>query len=175
MMGYYKMPEQTARDTLPDGFFRTGDCGEIDEQGRLRITGRVKELFKTSRGKYVAPAPIEVKLSNHPQLEAVCVTGPNETQPFALLLLSADAQQAVACNAGLREELTAQFEGLLAQVNGTLEDHEKLDYVVLVRQLWTIESGFLTPTMKIKRNAIERCYLPKAEAWQAKRQKVIWE
>lgn len=175
MMGYYKMPEQTARDTLPDGFFRTGDRGEIDEQGRLRITGRVKELFKTSRGKYVAPVPLEAKLLNHPRLEAVCVTGPNQPQPFALLMLSADAQQAVTRNAGLREQLTAEFEALLKQVNGTLEDHEKLDYVVLVQQPWTIDSGFLTPTMKIRRDAIETCYLPNAEAWQAKRQKVIWE
>jgi long-chain acyl-CoA synthetase len=175
MMGYYKMPEQTAHDTLPDGFFRTGDRGEIDEQGRLRITGRVKELFKTARGKYVAPAPIEVKLGNHPQLEAVCVTGPNEPQPFALLMLSADTQQALAGDAGLRETLTGEFEGLLAQVNDTLEEHEKLDYMVLVRQPWTIESGFLTPTMKIKRHAIESCFLPHAETWLARRRKVIWE
>lgn len=175
MMGYYKMPEQSANDLLPDGFFRTGDRGEIDEQGRLRITGRIKELFKTSRGKYVAPAPIENKLGNHPQLEAVCVTGPSQPQPFALLMLSADAQQALTSNAGLREALTAEFELLLNQVNDTLEDHEKLDYVILVQQPWTIESGFLTPTMKIKRDAIESCYLPNAEAWRARRQKVIWE
>lgn len=175
MMGYYKMPEQSAHDLLPDGFFRTGDRGEIDEQGRLRITGRIKELFKTSRGKYVAPAPIENKLGNHPQLEAVCVTGPGQPQPFALLMLSADAQQAVIGNVGLRENLTAEFEGLLRQVNDTLEDHEKLDYLILVQQPWTIESGLLTPTMKIKRDAIESCYLPNADAWLAKRQKVIWE
>ncbi|MDO8753978.1 MAG: hypothetical protein Q7J80_08810, partial [Anaerolineales bacterium] len=100
---------------------------------------------------------------------------PSQPQPFALLMLSADAQQALTNNADLREALTAEFEVLLAQVNDTLEDHEKLDYVILVQQPWTIESGFLTPTMKIKRDVIESCYLPNAEAWQARRQKVIWE
>ena len=64
---------------------------------------------------------------------------------------------------------------MLKQVNGTLEDHEKLDYVVLVQQPWTIDSGFLTPTMKIRRDAIETCYLPNADAWLTRRQKVIWE
>ncbi len=175
MMGYYKMPEQTAHDMLPDGFFRTGDRGEVDEQGRLRITGRIKELFKTSRGKYVAPAPIESKLGNHPQLEAVCVTGPGQPQPFALLMLSADAQQALARDAGMREAMAEEFNELMEQVNDTLEEHEKLDYVVMVRQPWTIESGFLTPTMKIKREVIESYYLPNAEAWLARRQKVLWE
>src|SRR3546814_10202559 len=82
MLGYFKMPEKTAEDTTDDGFFHTGDCGEIDADGRLRVTGRVKELFKTSKGKYVAPAPIENRLSTHPKVEAVCVTGPGEPQPF---------------------------------------------------------------------------------------------
>src|SRR3546814_11400120 len=78
MLGYFKMPEKTAEDTTDDGFFHTGDCGEIDADGRLRVTGRVKELFKTSKGKYVAPAPNENRLSTHPKVEAVCVTGSEE-------------------------------------------------------------------------------------------------
>ncbi|HEY5971555.1 MAG TPA: AMP-binding protein [Pseudoxanthomonas sp.] len=175
MMGYYKLPELTAHDVLSDGFFRTGDRGEIDEAGRLRITGRVKELFKTARGKYVAPVPIEIKLGNHPKLESVCVTGPGQPQPFALLLLSAEAQQELGGNAGLRDALGATFGALLDRVNATLEDHEKLAYAVVVKQPWTTESGLLTPTLKIKREAIENLYLPNAEAWLALGQKVIWE
>ncbi|HUW52295.1 MAG TPA: AMP-binding protein [Rhodanobacter sp.] len=175
MLGYYKLPELTARDILPDGFFRTGDRGELDAQGRLRITGRVKELFKTARGKYVAPVPIEIKLGNHPKLESACVTGPGQPQPFALLMLSEDAQRELAGRVDARAELTESFECLLEQVNATLEDHEQLDYLVVVKQLWTIESGLLTPTLKIRRDAIESRYLPNVEAWHALRQKVIWE
>ncbi len=175
MMGYYKQPEMTTQDTLPDGFFRTGDRGEIDDQGRLRITGRVKDLFKTARGKYVAPVPIEIKLGNHPKLESVCVTGLGQPQPFALLLLSAEAQQDLADNAGLRDAFSADFDEFLERVNATLEDHQKLDYVVVVKQSWTTESGLLTPTLKIKRDAIENLYLPHAEEWRARGKRVIWE
>lgn len=175
MLGYYKLPEQTAQDTLPDGFFRTGDRGEFDEQGRLRITGRVKELFKTARGKYVAPVPIEVKLGNHPRLESVCVTGPGQARPFALLLLAEDARRELAGDSGACEDLGADLERLMDQVNATLEDHERLDFMVVVRQPWTIESGLLTPTLKIRRDAIEHRYLPHSEAWRAQQKKVIWE
>src|SRR5439155_15507886 len=81
MKGYYKAPELSAQAITEDGWLSTGDRGQIDEMGRLRITGRVKELFKTSKAKYVAPAPIESKLSNHPLVEAVCVTGAGRPQP----------------------------------------------------------------------------------------------
>ncbi|MCP4622100.1 MAG: AMP-binding protein, partial [bacterium] len=85
MTGYYKMPEKTAEEFTEDGFFKTGDMGEIDEKGRLKITGRLKELFKTSKGKYVAPVPIENLLANHPRLEACCVTGAGYPQPFGVV------------------------------------------------------------------------------------------
>lgn len=175
MLGYYKLPGQSAHDLLPDGFFRTGDRGEFDQAGRLRITGRVKELFKTSGGKYVAPAPLESRLASHPQLEAACVTGPGCRQPFALLLPAPDVRQAAWHDPAARARLTGQFQHLLAQVNAGVESHEKLACLVLVRETWTIENGFLTPTLKIKRDAIERHYLAQAPAWQASGQAVIWE
>ncbi len=174
MLGYYKMPDKTAEDLTPDGYFRTGDRGEIDSQQRLRITGRVKELFKTSKGKYVAPVPIEQQLGNHPKLESVCVTGPGQPQPFALLLLSPDARKEFDSGPG-RSTLQADFAALLQQVNGALEDHERMDYLVVVKEPWTMENGFLTPTMKIKRSVIEERYLPLAERWLAAGQKVILE
>jgi long-chain acyl-CoA synthetase len=173
MLGYYKMPEQTAASFTPDGFFKTGDMGEIDEQGRLKITGRVKELFKTSKGKYVAPVPIENRL-NHPKIEVVCVAGASQPQPFALVMLSLEAQQELA-NGGDRQALQAELEALLDQVNAQVEDHEKLDYLVVVKDQWTMENGFLTPTMKIKRNVIESRYEPRVERWSKMRQKVVWE
>ncbi len=171
MLGYYKMPQKTVDDLTPDGYFRTGDRGEIDSQQRLRITGRVKELFKTSKGKYVAPVPIEQLLGNHPKLEAVCVTGQGQPQPFGLLLLSPEARHELNGNTANQ----ADFVTLLQQVNDTLEGHERLDYLVVVKDPWNMENGFLTPTMKIKRGVIEERYLPMADHWLKAGQKVIWE
>jgi long-subunit acyl-CoA synthetase (AMP-forming) len=153
----------------------TGDRGEIDERGRLKITGRVKELFKTSKGKYVAPVPIENKLNNHPKVEVVCVTGPSEPQPFGLLMLSLDALKELERGEIDRDTLTREFHSLLEEVNSSLEDHEAMDYVVVVKDQWTMENGFLTPTMKIKRNVIEERYMPNAGHWVTRKQKVIWE
>ena len=175
MIGYYKMPGKMEEELTTDGYFRTGDRGEIDEKGRLKITGRVKELFKTSKGKYVAPVPIENKLNNHAKLEVVCVTGPSQPQPFALFMLSLDAQKELSRGELQKDQLTAEFHDLLKEVNETLEDHETLDYVVVVKDQWTMENGFLTPTMKIKRNVIEERYLNNADEWVTRKVKVIWE
>jgi long-chain acyl-CoA synthetase len=174
MLGYYKMPEKTAAEMTPDGYFKTGDRGEFDEEGRLRITGRVKELFKTSKGKYIAPAPIENKF-NSPRIEVTCVTGPDLPQPFILLMLSLETRQALDKGTLSRDTLTAEFAHLLIQVNVTLEDHERLAFAVVVKDQWTMENGFLTPTMKIKRNVIEARYLPFAQAWQNQGETVVWE
>ncbi|MEK6788063.1 MAG: AMP-binding protein [Pseudomonadota bacterium] len=175
MMGYYKAPDKTAEDMTDDGYLKTGDRGELDEQGRLRITGRVKELFKTSKGKYVAPVPIEQKLNVHQKVEVICVTGPTQPQPFALFMLSLDAMAELADGRLDKNTLTEEFTALLKTVNATLEDHEQLDYVVVVKDQWTMENGFLTPTMKIKRNIVEERYLPNADTWVGMRKTVIWE
>ncbi len=175
MMGYYKAPDKTAEDMTDDGYLKTGDRGELDEQGRLRITGRVKELFKTSKGKYVAPVPIEQKLNVHQKVEVICVTGPTQPQPFALFMLSLDAAAELADGRLNKNTLTDEFTALLKTVNTSLEDHEQLDYVVVVKDQWTMENGFLTPTMKIKRNVVEERYLPNADTWVGQRKTVIWE
>ncbi|WP_250537165.1 AMP-binding protein [Caballeronia sp. AZ10_KS36] len=173
MLGYYRQPELTAESFTEDGSFKTGDRGEVDEIGRLKITGRVKEIFKTSKGKYVAPAPIENRLS-HPKVEAVCVTGPAFAQPFALMMLSAAAQGELDAPA-TREALRAELHALLENVNSTLEDHEKMDFIVVVKDSWRIDSGLLTPTMKISRGSIEERYLSAARAWAELGQSVIFE
>ena len=173
MLGYYKDPAQTESALTADGFFRTGDRGQYDEAGRLRITGRVKELFKTGKGKYVSPAPIENRFA-HPTVEAVCVTGPGRAQPFALLMPTAAARQRLADAAG-RVALLAQWEALLAEVNAALEGHERLSQVVVVEDPWSIDKGFLTPTMKIRRSVIEQHYLARAAVWAALGRKVVLE
>ena len=174
MTGYYKAPEKTREALTDDGFVCTGDKGEFDEQGRLRITGRIKELFKTSKGKYVAPAPIEDKILSSLLLEACCVMGSGEPQPIALLMLSPDARVAAA-NADQRAGMTQQFAALLADVNAQIEAHEKLHALIIVKDEWNIENGYLTPTMKIKRSVVESAYEPRLGEWYAADKGIYWE
>ena len=174
MLGYYKAEEKTRESFTEDGFLKTGDMGKIDETGALKITGRVKELFKTSKGKYVAPAPIENQIINHPKVEAVCVGGANETATFAQIMLSEEAQKELQSEADKRE-LEQEISELLDEVNTTLDHHERMKFAVIVKDQWGIENGFLTPTMKIKRNVIEEHYQPRVADWFAAKKKVIWE
>lgn len=173
LMGYYKDEGKNREAFTEDGFFKTGDLGEIDDNGRLRITGRVKELFKTSKGKYVAPAPIENKF-HHSKVEAVCVTGPNLPQPIGLVMLSADARQALIAPSDFAV-LEFELQALLARVNADLDPHEKLQFIVIVRGQWTIANGFLTATMKIKRDTIEQHYAPCFDAWSKLNRTLVWE
>lgn len=174
MLGYFKEPQKTTDCYTEDGFFRTGDMGEIDEAGRLRITGRVKDLFKTAKGRYVAPVPIENQLGSHPRVEAVCVSGANQPATFALVLLSEETRKALA-GGSAREPITAELEGLIDRVNASLDPHEQMKFVVVVRNPWTIDNGMLTPTMKIRRSVVESKYEPMVERWFKSGQRVIWE
>jgi long-chain acyl-CoA synthetase len=171
--GYFKQPELTAAMMTEDGWMRTGDKGQIDATGRLRITGRVKDLFKTSKGKYVAPAPIEDLLTQHPDVEACVVTGANFSQPFALLLLSAAAMERSRSDAG-RKALEASLLTLLQTVNAQLDAHERLDMVVVVADTWTAENGMVTPTLKVKRARIEETYAVRYTRWLDHKRPVVW-
>ncbi len=174
MMGYYKDEEKTRETMTEDGFLRTGDKGEIDELGRLKLTGRIKEIFKTSKGKYVAPAPIENRLMSHPDIEMVCVSGENYPQPHCLVMLSEEAQKRKADDA-YRQQLEASFSTLLKSVNQTVDPHEQLQFIAVVKDEWSIENDFLTPTMKLKRNVVEDAYRTDLDGWYSKRQAVIWQ
>ncbi|NOY70139.1 MAG: AMP-binding protein [Deltaproteobacteria bacterium] len=173
MMGYYKMPEKTKEDFTEDGFLKTGDLGEIDEKGRLKITGRAKELFKTSKGKYVAPAPIENLLSTSSRIEACCVSGLGYPQPYALVMLSEAAREALSQGdkAAIENDLAEQVKS----VNSTLPHHEHLAFVAVVKDEWLAENGFLTPTMKIKRATLETTYGPFADGWFKEKKPVVWQ
>ncbi|WP_339803729.1 AMP-binding protein [uncultured Marinobacter sp.] len=174
MMGYYKDEQKTREAFTEDGFLRTGDIGEIDELGRLKLTGRLKEIFKTSKGKYVAPAPIENKLMRDDHIEMVCVSGENQVQPFCLVMLSESAQ-AHRDDPAVREKLEKDFVDLMKQVNQTLDPHEHLRFMVVIKEPWAIENDFLTPTMKLKRNVVEDATRAKVEGWYEAGKSVIWE
>jgi len=173
MQGYYKNPEQTAQTMTADGWLRTGDKGSCDAHGRLSITGRVKDIFKTSKGKYVAPAPIEDLLVTHPDIEACAVTGANLAQPLAVVMLSQDAAQRCA-DPQAKQALFQSLEQHLQSVNNRLEHHERLECLAVVRTLWTPENGFVTPTFKVKRDRIETAYGAHIEQWAQGGQRVVW-
>jgi long-chain acyl-CoA synthetase len=175
MMGYYKEPEQTRAAFTADGWLRTGDKGRLDEtNGCLRITGRVKDLFKTSKGKYVAPAPIEDRLGMHPAVEACVVTGANLGQPLGVVMLSPDAVERSAGSESQRAELATQLSAHLDDINARLDPHEQMECLVVIRTPWTIDNGFITPTFKVKRNRVEEVYGPRYEDWVAGHKKIVW-
>jgi long-subunit acyl-CoA synthetase (AMP-forming) len=173
-LGYYLDPDKTPELFTEDGYVRTGDRGTIDEMGRLKITGRVKEIFKTSKGKYVAPAPIENKLLAHPAVEACCVTGANRPQPFGLLMLGPQALDSGGKGAD-RADLAQSLAEHLASVNAELDPHEQLQFVVVVSDEWDVENDFLTPTLKIKRDVIDAAYGPQVDGWYSARRPVVWQ
>ena len=174
MLGYYKEPELTRQAFTPDGWLRTGDKGRIDAQGRLWITGRVKDLFKTSKGKYVAPAPIEDKLVMHDAIEACVVAGANLGQPLGIAMLNADAVL-LAKDAAARVELTSSLERHLDRINAVLDPHEQLKCLVVETTAWTVDNDIITPTFKVKRNRIEEVYASQYERWENSNQKIIWQ
>ena len=174
MLGYYRDPEQTRRAMTDDGWLRTGDKGEIDAEGNLRIVGRVKDLFKTGKGKYVAPAPIEDRLVTHSAIEACCVTGASLGQPLALVMLNADAVGRSSEPKG-RDELAESLASHLSQVNASLDPHEQLDCLVVVSDAWTVDNDLVTPTLKVKRNRVEAVYALHYESWVGSRHPVVWQ
>jgi long-chain acyl-CoA synthetase len=171
MTGYYRQPELTSQMFTADGFLRTGDKGSIDPCGILNITGRVKDLFKTSKGKYVAPAPIENKLVMHAAVEACCVTGANLGHPLAMVMLNLEAMQETAGADG-RSALERSLAEHLQSINATLDPHEQLECIVVTNEAWTVDNDLITPTFKVKRNRIEERFAASYEQWESTRKKV---
>ena len=157
MLGYYKEPELSREALTADGWLRTGDKGQVDAQGNLRITGRIKDLFKTSKGKYVAPAPIEDRLAMHAAVEACIVTGANLGQPLGMVMLNDQAVRE-AGDPAARAELERSLEEHLLRINAALDPHERLACLVVVTTPWTVDNDIITPTFKVKRNRIEAVY-----------------
>ena len=174
MLGYYKQPELTQRALSEDGWLHTGDKGVVDAAGNLKITGRVKDIFKTSKGKYVAPAPIEDRLVMHAAVEACCVTGANLSQPIGLMMLNESAISRIADPAG-RSELESSLVAHLQSVNATLDPHEQLLCLVVMREGWTVDNELITPTLKIKRERIEARYARNYELWAGSGKRVVWQ
>jgi long-chain acyl-CoA synthetase len=174
LLGYYKNPDLTQHAFTDDGYFHTGDRGEIDEQGRLRIVGRLKEEFKTAKGKYVVPAPIEKLLSVSAMLESVCVLGTGMSAPFCLAVLVPDLRKETESRLR-RESLSQTLAHELDRVNNQLDSHEQLRFLVVCHQPWTIENGLLTPTLKVRRTALEELFNNNFTQWEQSKSRVVWQ
>jgi len=168
MRGYHNLPEATA-DALKDGWFATGDIGELDEQGYLRITDRKKDLIKTSGGKYVAPQKVEgVLKAACPYISQVLVHGDGRKYVTALITIDAEAIEGWAKEQGLSysslEELAGSSEvhllidGFVAQANQSLERWETIKRFEILPTDLSVDEGEVTPSMKVKRRAVEKKY-----------------
>jgi long-chain acyl-CoA synthetase len=171
--GYYKQPELTAESFTADGFFRTGDLGERRPDGLLKITGRAKELFKTAKGKYVAPAPIENRLNMHPMVEMAMVSGVGQPAAYGLVVLD-ERLRPRQHEPQVRAEVERELGRLLEEVNARVAEYERLGMLVVADEPWSIENGCLTPTMKLKRARVEASVDGRVGGWYEARQPVIW-
>ena len=169
MKGYYKESELTAAMFDEEGFLKTGDIGEYDHEGYLIITGRLKDQFKTDKGKYISPAPIELELLKNPDIEQVCLVGMGIPQPIALVITSTNAKNKS------KKDLNASLERSLTELNPFLEKHEKIEKVVVMKEDWTVDNGLLTPTLKVKRNQVEKIHMGFYRSWFESEEKVIYE
>jgi long-chain acyl-CoA synthetase len=170
-MGYYRMPEQTA-ETFVDGWVRTGDTARVDEDGYYYITGRVKEYFKTIQGKFVSPAPIEGEFAESLLVEQQCLLGRGFSKTVMVCVLSALGQQQP------KEQLERELRKLTEDVNGRVEKHARIGALIVTREPWTIESGMLTPTLKLRRHEVDARFGARAEALArggAERGKILLE
>ncbi len=162
MEGYYKQAELTAQTVDSKGWLHTGDLGTVDEDGYLYITGRVKDIFKTSKGKYVAPLPIEQRFQSALGMEHLILMGDGFAQPFMVVSTFESS------HAGDPKNLIESCQQQLSIINPTLEVQERLSHIFISHEGWSPENGMLTPTLKMKRPAIENHYQELADALMKK-------
>jgi long-chain acyl-CoA synthetase len=168
MKEYYREPELTAEMFTEDGFLKTGDKGRYDADGFLYITGRVKDQFKTDKGKYISPSSIEMRLTDDNLIEQACVVGMGIPQPIGLIVLSETAKS------NSREDNEVQLKSLVERLNRQLEKHEKLEKLVILPEPWTVENGLMTPTLKVKRNEVEKIHEGNYKTWFHTEGGIIW-
>jgi long-subunit acyl-CoA synthetase (AMP-forming) len=167
MVGYYKQPEKTA-EVLRDGWLHTGDVAEITSDGFVKITGRLSDTFKTSKGKFITPGPKEWDLAENNFIEQVCVVGLGLDQPIALVILSEIGKRQTS------DVLTESFEAQLQKINDASPLYQHIRKLIVLNDDWTVDNGLLTPTLKIKRRKIDQKYGPLFENWYNMKETVIF-
>lgn len=177
MQGYYKQPDLTAEVLEPDGWFHTGDIGELHEGHYLKITDRKKEMFKTSGGKYIAPQPMENKFKESSLIEQVLVVGENKNYPAALIVPSImglqdwcrhkDIPYTTDAEMLQKPEIIEKFQKEIDNLNKYFGKWEQVKRFKILTKQWTVESGELTPTMKLKRKVIHQKFAKEIESLYA--------
>lgn len=168
MKGYYKDQEQTAQ-VLKGDWLHTGDHGDVDEEGFFRVLGRVRDTFKTSKGKFVVPSQLEDHFAESELISQVCVMGLGLNQPVGLVVLSEIARQLDQSH--LQEALTELYK----QVNARLHRYERLSHLIMVPEQWSDQNHFLTPTLKLRRNVIREHYEDALNRWVSMESGLVWE
>ena len=171
--GYWNKDQATAEAFTEDGWFKTGDIGQIDSEGFLSITDRKKELLKTSGGKIIAPQPIENKLKANTLIGQAAMVGDNHKFACVLISPNFDALGKWAGSKGIpakdnaalvqHDKVKAEYKRIVDEVNKGLGHHETMKRVTVVQDEWSIEAGELTPSMKMKRRVIEKKYQSEIE------------
>ncbi|EMY6463808.1 AMP-binding protein [Vibrio alginolyticus] len=165
--GYYKNDIATQESFDSEGWLHTGDIGAIDSDGYLTIQGRKKDNFKTAKGKFVSPVPIEKKLFEYSRVEMMCLIGLGLPAPI-LLVVPHDFPNFD------RERYARTTRKVIAKMNQELASHEQIKGVLMIKEPWSIENGVLTPTLKIKRHVLEQKYHEIGHNWP-KDELVVWE
>jgi len=165
--GYYKEPVLT-KQLFDNEWLKTGDAGTLDENGYLKITGRLKENFKTSKGFYVSPATIETHIQNHSLIDQVCVVGANLPEPMALVVLKPESSDLE------KDLIEEQLEEIFQLLKPHFKHYEMIKKIVVIREPWTVENNCMTPTLKIRRAEIERIYERYFGDWFKARNKIIY-
>ena len=168
MLGYYNDTE-TTDNTIKNGWLHTGDKGKLDADGHLYITGRVKDTFKTSKGEFIDPAKIEALFGEVEYFDQMCIVGFAIPQPIMLVNISDVAKKIT------KGELQKQLSTKMEMVNSKLFNYKRVSTIVICSDDWTPQNGILTPTMKIKRGAVDKMYMDKYEQWHQSKENVIWE
>ena len=168
MLGYYHKPEATKEAFTADGWFKTGDIGNLDADGFLKITDRKKELFKTSGGKYIAPSPIEQMLRSSRFVNQAVLVGNERKFPAALIVPNFEMLESYAKLKELDIKTPVEFcshprildlfSRQIEAMTPTLSNYEKVKKFVLIEHEFTVENGEMTPTLKIKRRVIDEKY-----------------
>lgn len=169
MKGYFKAPEMTNEVLRKDGFLHTGDLGEYDHDGYLTITGRAKDQFKTDKGKYISPAPIELHIAESSDIEQICIVGTGIPQPIGLVVLSELGKQKT------KELVSESLIASISAINPILEKHEYIEKMIVMKEEWTVDNGLLTPTLKVRRNRIEKLHQDYYKTWFETNEKVVFE
>lgn len=165
--GYYKNDQATQESFDDEGWLHTGDIGSLDDEGYLSIEGRKKDTFKTAKGKFVSPVPIEKKIFEHSRVEMMCLIGLGLPAPILLVIPHSFKNFD-------RERYERKTVKIINQINDGLESHAKIKGVLMIKEPWSIENGILTPTLKIKRHILEKKYHDVGANWPSDKF-IVWE